>query len=691
MPGLPLLFTGTGGTTELIHKPLPGLYLGEDTFLGEGIWLDQGVAEAFAKQPFLEHEGIVFPVTTTPAEATMAMPGLPTFGEIVEIVDTVPAVATMAMPQFGGQDLVYPVTTTPAIATMPMPGTSGAIQVILIPSVREFPPLRVYIDVQTPAGKHFRWGADEPDPANVPAGIRFSDTMPGGFETFDCTLPRKSSRAGADLEPFSTIKALSAGGGTVWEGRLERSPRSSGDEVSVSPSAVGYQAALDDDKSAREIYIDIDLSHWGSWAAQRQIDMNTVGYHAGQGSIDVLPDVGPNGLPAISQRFERLATTAGTGPFAVHESWYDSHGIPIGLLYFSTAQFGIGVVDWVVAAKMFQDARGATPGAADSGDLSGSPGPRYLSTSQSHLFALLQTAYGGTFTGDGEWRTDWRNVAVYGSHQLQGRGSDPQGFRASDIVTHAVRRWAPQLNVSSTSVQASGYVIPHLVFLERTTASEMVKQASRFGLQDWAVWDDKTFYWHDRGVNSRHWRTRVGPAQLEETGPQIDRLWESVIVQYQDVDGSTKTVGPPGSGSDFEEADLKDLDPDNPANKAGITRRALLTMGTAGVDPFTQKPGAPIQIGRRFLEEQKLLDSSGRARIIGHVESDRGVVFPYHAVRAGDTLSFVDASDPSPRRIVRTEKDQSSRTCSVDLDAPPEALQALLERLGVGITDLGFN
>ena len=62
---------------------------------------------------------------------------------------------------------------------------------------------------------------------------------------------------------------------------------------------------------------------------------------------------------------------------------------------------------------------------------------------------------------------------------------------------------------------------------------------------------------------------------------RVERLYESVIVQYQDVDGSTRTVGPPGSGANVEDAGLADDDTDNPAVRLGITKRALLTMGVA--------------------------------------------------------------------------------------------------------------
>jgi hypothetical protein len=64
---------------------------------------------------------------------------------------------------------------------------------------------------------------------------------------------------------------------------------------------------------------------------------------------------------------------------------------------------------------------------------------------------------------------------------------------------------------------------------------------------------------------------------------------------------------------------------------------------------------------------------------------------PYWAPRAGDEIAFVDASDKSYRRIIRTEKDHDSRTVSFDLDAPPEGLAQLLERLGVVLVPLGIG
>jgi hypothetical protein len=125
-----------------------------------------------------------------------------------------------------------------------------------------------------------------------------------------------------------------------------------------------------------------------------------------------------------------------------------------------------------------------------------------------------------------------------------------------------------------------------------------------------------------------------------------------------------------------------DSDTENPANQLGIKRWTKLQMGTSTAAGATE-------VGRRFLEETKALDSSGRARIVGHCQDSHGVTHPCWRIRAGDTISFVDAGDSSARRVVSASYDHASRSCSVDLDAPPDSLSALLERLDVVLVPLG--
>src|SRR5205085_2792417 len=106
--------------------------------------------------------------------------------------------------------------------------------------VREKPPLRRSILAIAPNGRRYRWASDEQRPDNVFSGLRDSDTMPGGFESADCALTRKPSVDYGDLTRLSTLIISGPGSEICSEYRLERAPSTSGDKMSISPSAVGW-------------------------------------------------------------------------------------------------------------------------------------------------------------------------------------------------------------------------------------------------------------------------------------------------------------------------------------------------------------------------------------------------------------------------------------------------------------------
>lgn len=552
-------------------------------------------------------------------------------------------------------------------------------------SVRELPPLRHHIEAEGPSGRRFRWAADEPDPANIPSGIRHSSTMPGGYQSFDATLPRETGIDYSDLKRLSTLRVRDAAAEIVSETRLERAPRVSGDQIAISPSAVGWQAHLDDDKSASLIGIDRTLDRWQGPSRARIVDL--IASSLGNQQFEIRPDPAA-GQPCLSTVIHGAWIAASA---AISEAWYDAgSGNAIGRLratWTKGAQIGLPDANWHWLAYLISaDLVGSdTPGELRAAG----PGTIDVIATATRRYAVLELFYGNVAGGadNSFFNIDWTNLRVFGNHGLTIRGGTPdtEGLLASDVIAYGLARWAPLLKfVVGETIIPSIFIIPQFAFPDATTMGEMLKQATRFGLQDWAVWAGPTFWWHDRGMFARNWRARIAPAKLEETGPQIDRVWESVLVQYQDVDGTTRTVGPPGSGADTEDVQLKDTDPENPANELNIIRRDLLVMGTGTA-------ASAIEIGRRFLEQTKLLDSSGQAQIIGHIEDDRGILHPYSHVRAGDTITFVDAADTSPRRIVRAEHTEDQRSCAVDLDAPPDALAAILERLGVVLVPLGLS
>lgn len=541
--------------------------------------------------------------------------------------------------------------------------------------IREKPPLRNTYSVLTPTGKRYRWADDEPKAENVLADGRWSSTAPGGDESFDGKLPRSPSRDYADLEPGTRIQVRGASGEVEWDGRLERSPRASGDELAISPSAVGYQAALDDNKTARMIYRDIDLSRWQGPSVERRLAYGTT-----------ISSEEPSAEPDPSSGEPSLKTGISGAWGQAHrcEAFYNSQGLPLGSLYYAWKR-GPNTdtnVNWTWQTFLSDSDSDLATAVDTSGNLraTGPGSGTVTATTSSRIWAAVLLAYAvAAGTDSRNYDLFWTALAVYGDHGLTLRGTEPDaGFYASDIIGHAISTWTDL----DTEITPTGFIISHAAFPEPTTVSEIVTQANRFDLYDWFCWG-KTFHYQPRG-QGKTWRTRVAPSELSETGPQWDRVWNSIFVAYQDVDGTTKTVGPEGSGADTEDSRLTDPDPENPANKLGLTRRDVLTMQTA-------TPEGAIKIGQQFLDQAKQLDTSGQAQLVGYVEDDKGVLFPASRVRAGDSIEFIDSNQPSARRISKADHSRPSRTTSVDLDSPPEGLQAVLERLGVGLVRLGLN
>jgi hypothetical protein len=560
--------------------------------------------------------------------------------------------------------------------------------------VREAPPLRLGLEITGLGGGAFRWGLDDHDASDVPNDLSFSTTMPGGFDQASCRLARRPSYDYPDLQEFETVTIRGVGGDIAWQGRLESVPRSSGQQMSITPGMVGWQAHLDDDKSARMIYVDIALANWGAISVQRKLALlgGLPAWDPEDASVQPDPTTGnPSVVTHLTGPWSRPRTS---------EAWYDTRGLPIGSVYYawnkgSTVDATDTAWGWYVvlcsndltAGDTTANLRGAGPGT----------GTVTASTSTRQFAAVLQQDSWNVGGGsDGvDYFINWSCLAVYGRHGLTKRGSGgantAPGLYASDIIGHAVSTWAPKLATSRAGVSTitgTSFAIPSCVFVDPTTVSAIITEACRYDLHDW--WVDEgagsgpTFNLATRAGHGRDWIARVGPAGLSETGPQASQISNSVIVRFRDVVGATRSVGPPGSGADTTNASLADTDPDNLATVAGLTRRAVLDMG------IVSTPAGALKIGQAFLTEQALLSTAGQASIVGHVQDASGTAFPAWMIRGGDRISFVDAHDTTSRRVVKTNYSDATKTNQIDLDAPPQGLDALLARLGAVLTPLGL-
>lgn len=548
--------------------------------------------------------------------------------------------------------------------------------------VRERPPLWLATRIVPPgSARSYRWAGDEPDAANRISGLTISSSVPGGFESMGVTLPRIPGIEYGDLPRLSDVWVYGAGGEVRWEGRLTDAPSVSGDQMAVTPNAVGHKEHLQDDQTVSQIFIDRDLGRWTGPGAQRRLNLIAAGTPH-QGDASQVWDTGLN-APALV-----LGVQGAWASPAIPrcEAWYDA-GPGNGVAFVGGSWSGDPNTAFVLIANVDSDAvQTAVEGTGDlytssTGTISFSPTARYR-------YAHLRWSYNATSAGtDGaSYEIKVTFPHVIGDHGLTLRtGSDGfVGYFASDVLGYAIPKWGPRLRVTSESIQQTSYVISQLAIYEAGNLQALIDDVTRYGLEDYGVWDDRTFWLYRRGTVGKSWVARVGPSKLKQAGPSSDRLWNAATVRYRDVDGSTRTVGPPGSGCDVEDASLRDDDPENEANKLGITRMAPpLDMGGVSVS------GAAITVGARFLAEARQLDQSGSAELIGTVYDDRGIEHPASAVRGGDTIRFVDARDPSPRRIVRSAYSADMLTASIDLDAPPEGMDAVLARLGLSTLNVG--
>lgn len=546
-----------------------------------------------------------------------------------------------------------------------------------------YPPTRLSVAVQSPGGRPQRWAEDEYRAENVPGELTFSTTIPGGDERYSCSLARRAGDSSPDLEPLSMIKVLGAEGGVRGVFELESAPVSSGDELSISPQGVGYQAELERRSDCSIVFVDRDLQAWVGASAARREALYTVG-------VDVIedPTVDPDasGLPQLVLHNDGQCAAA-----MISEAWFDAGpGAAVASVYFDYVGRALGA-GWSGHANSAADDTNVAAAGTDVVAGATTPtGTRTETFATPRRYAMFDLGIVAAQTVERNRRLRLRRVSAWGPEAVK-RGTAPDdGVFVSDALGTIISKFVPGLRASTSgplpSIQASGNVVPHLSFREPTTPLEMIEAANRSQQWDWEVkWGQggPTFYYHPPGAIGKRWRARIGPSNLQETGQDVSRVVNGVVVTYQDVDGTTLRVGPPGSQANTTSPDLADTDPSNPANKAGLPFYAPYEIGVSTAARATE-------IGARVLALYKERDRSGTASLVGWVEDSGGRPHPSSVVRAGDEIAFVNASDTSYRRIVRTSYDHATVTNSIDLDAPPISLDALLERSNESFVSLGL-
>jgi hypothetical protein len=522
-------------------------------------------------------------------------------------------------------------------------------------------------------GRVIRFGGDEADVQNVPYGISFDTQIPGGFSSGSITLPRPESLLADDARLFSDVKIYGPIG-TVYEGYVVGVPQVGPEEIQLQLS--GWSTSLDRIQTFREIFVDRDLGRWGEMSRQRRLDvLASASYSIESASVEPDPT---NGLPALNLPAQNDVVNP------LSEAWYDAGaGNLIAAIYYdmtslSTSSYDgiVGVASNDLAADQFftSDLLTGTDSAA-SGTFTPTAPRRW---------ARVRLLLSGTVSSGDKGMT-FRNLAVYGNHGLTLQGSDPKGVLGSDVVRYVINQ--SPLNTTTDSVEVSTFVIPHLIFPEDTSLTDVIEQVTSLGgasnlPPDWGVYEDRTFFWRTPGTYGRTWSVRKDQvATPTSQGPDADTRAAGVKVTYTDAAGTSKSVGPPGSNADFETSDLLDVDPDNPA------KRIPGAFATESVG-ITSQAGA-VNIGKIILAERNRLRWRGGVEIQGEATDQNGNPYPVSQVRAGDNIVIEDDPDTRPRPINSTSYSHESLSLSASIGARPDSLEALLGRLAAVTGALG--
>lgn len=538
--------------------------------------------------------------------------------------------------------------------------------------VREAAPA-YQLTVTSPDGIRTRWAGDERDPSRIPSGVQWSTSIPGGSDTLRCVLPRDPERGYTDTGLLTEIQVVRDGGRTQTY-RLEETPKVSGDQMALEPAAKGYRAALEDRADVQALFVDRSLSRWGDISRAYRLGLLASSFlpvSTGSVSTDV-----SLGLPAIFQDME----FSGLHKPYVGNLYDAGEGLGIGSIYYDTEYQGwtSPAADLITQITVHSD-DDVTTGGSSTTDIEGA-GSGTFTPAASHRFASIEFFWDGSATdADVAYQMVWRKLAVYGDHGLTKYGSGPGGFYTGQMIGWLVDNHS---TLSTGTVEDGTFLHAHAAFQDPSTALNIVESLTRYEpLYDWMVWDQE-FSFRRRGSYGKRWRARVGPSGLRSSGESLERLYNEVAVKVSDPLYGSLVVGPTGSDYGHTSDNLIDADPDNPINRKGITRRALLDMGEGTWE------GA-IEVGRRFLEETKRLDNSGQCSLTGYVEDDAGIPWPVDEVRAGDEIQFTDSTDTSWRHIAATSFDADSHSNSLSIDAPPQTMDALLARLQAALIPLG--
>jgi len=524
--------------------------------------------------------------------------------------------------------------------------------------------------------------SDAPDPGDRPQGIQFSTQQASGFYTAGFTLTCPIDHERDDIHLLDAVQILLADGDIVYEGFVAGMPRSTSEQGPdiITVNCAGWMASSTDE-TFTAIFVDRDLSQWGSTSRTQQIANITAGY----ANNDSSATRDQSGAAATKTAFSGAWTTGG---FPVSDALYDAGpGNGIGVIFgdwVRGANIDGSDIYWTWIVKLLTSDHIAS-GQDTTADLRGTSltSPYDLTATAERRFAMLSLYYSAIGGTDGmEYGIDWINTTVVGDHGITLTGAPALGITASDVIRYLVTRYCPLLNAGG--VQDATYPILHLVFREDTKPYDAFLKVNSYLVWQLAVWENRTLHFGPADLRDHDWEIRPGEygqvAGLQ--GDEYTDLRNIIRVQYTNLQtGSTEVV----SGEDYPE--LRDESPSNPLNGHGRRR-----FGDTFVIPYPVRTEDAVELGRIRLIEDNLPKAPGTftAR---RIRDRAGVEQPVSKVRAGDTISIMSSVDLSsrPRLIGETSYSHDGGSVTISVDGTARVVDAYLDRTSTALQAAGLG
>jgi hypothetical protein len=533
----------------------------------------------------------------------------------------------------------------------------------------KLPSLAISVEIATVDGRTFRWDDRSKNPRERPYELTFSTAAGDGFADASCILYRPIGLDYPDLRLLARGRFIGSDAQVVYDGRVSGLPRtvdSSGEAIQVQFQ--GLMAASGKDRPFMEVYADRSGDRWQEASLNYRVEMansNTLldtDYTASQ-------DTGSISFRGTTQK---VIPVSSQGVLM----WQAPSGVKAKKFQYKGQQHNIQVNGLEDALLFANDTDTTNMGSWDSYALTMDSTIRSatLTTGRSFLGLRLRAGGGHTPSATEGAKRIFRQLCVYGDHDvaLQDNGTEPDGVYASDVLRDIVDRFCPYLDASE--IDDTSAILEHLVFDSPTMPFDAFTHLNGFHQWLLGAYEDGKVIFRPADLTRTDWivDTDADGIDLTLQGEAIDGgVANGMPVAYTDVSERQVVLWPD------QHVELRDDDPDHPANQEGIKRWPfVLELSNKATKAMA------LRLGEVALEELNRAKRPGTVTVQGgYVLDQKENPRPAHEVRYGQTLAFGNLPNISRPHLITATSWNQDGSLSVTLEQPPTRVDAVMARL----------